>query len=123
MTGLGEREHLFGAGVDLDCHITDIANLLHFEDLRDVILVGHSYGGMVITGAADRAVDRVGHLVYLDAATPVNGQALVEQAPEMLAAARAEGRIVDGVEMCLYPTDNARTTAYPASATPSCASG
>jgi len=106
LTGLGDRAHLFRSGVDLDCHITDIVNLLHFEDLCDVILVGHSYGGMVITGAADRAADRVGHLVYLDAATPVNGQALVELAPEMLAAARAEGRMVDGVEMCLYPTDN-----------------
>ena len=71
-----------------------------------MILVGHSYGGMVITGAADRAADRVGHLVYLDAATPVNGQTLVDQAPEMMAAARAESRIVDGVEMCLYPTDD-----------------
>ena len=50
LTGLGERAHLFRCGVDLDCHITDIVNLLHFEDLRDVILVGHSYGGMVITG-------------------------------------------------------------------------
>jgi hypothetical protein len=60
---------------------------------------------MVITGAADRATDRVGHLVYLDAATPTNGQSLVDVAPEMLAAARAESRIVDGIEMCLYPTD------------------
>ncbi|BBZ41077.1 alpha/beta fold hydrolase [Mycobacterium conspicuum] len=107
LTGLGERAHLFAAGVDLDCHITDIVNLLHFEDLRDVILVGHSYGGMVITGAADRAPDRVGHLVYLDAATPADGETLVDQAPEMMAAARAQSRIVDGVEMCLYPTDNA----------------
>jgi pimeloyl-ACP methyl ester carboxylesterase len=105
LTGLGERAHLFAADVDLDCHIIDIVNLLHFEDLRDVILVGHSYGGMVITGAADRAADRVGHLVYLDAATPTNGQSLAEVAPEMIAAARAKGRIVDGIEMCLYPTD------------------
>ncbi|MCV7411645.1 esterase [Mycobacterium florentinum] len=105
LTGLGERAHLFRHDVDLDCHITDIVNLLHFENLSNVILVGHSYGGMVITGAADRAPDRVGHLVYLDAANPVNGQALVDIAPEMAAAARANGRIVDGVEMCLYPTD------------------
>lgn len=105
LTGLGEREHLFRSEVDLDCHITDIVKLLLFEDLREVILVGHSYGGMVITGAADRAADRVGHLVYLDAATPVNGQSLAEVAPAMMAAARAEGRIVDGVEMCLYPTE------------------
>jgi hypothetical protein len=60
---------------------------------------------MVITGAADRAVDRVGHLVYLDAATPANGQSLVDIAPAMMAAARADSRIVDGVEMCLYPDD------------------
>ena len=105
LTGLGERAHLFRADVDLDCHITDVVNLLHYADLRDVILVGHSYGGMVITGVADRAADRVGHLVYLDAATPVNGQSLVDVAPEMMAFARAESRIVDGVEMCLYPTD------------------
>ena len=50
--------------IDLDMHITDTASVLHYEDLRDVILVGHSYGGVVITGVADRALDRVGHLVY-----------------------------------------------------------
>jgi pimeloyl-ACP methyl ester carboxylesterase len=91
--------------VDLDCHIEDIVKLLHFEDLRRVILVGHSYGGMVITGAADRATDRVGHLVYLDAATPADGQSLVDMAGPYMAAARADSRIVDGVELCLYPSD------------------
>jgi len=105
LTGLGEREHLFGCNVDLDCHIQDIAKLLHFEDLRDVILVGHSYGGMVITGAADRAPDRVGHLVYLDAATPANGQSLAEIAGPYMAAA-ADSRIVDGVELCPFPSDD-----------------
>ena len=69
LTGLGERSHLVSADVDLDLHIRDIVAVLHYEDLRDVILVGHSYGGMVITGVADRATDRVGRLVYLDAAT------------------------------------------------------
>jgi pimeloyl-ACP methyl ester carboxylesterase len=105
LTGLGEREHLFRCGVDLDCHIEDIVKLLHFEDLHRVILVGHSYGGMVITGAADRAIDRVGHLVYLDAATPADGQSLVDMAGPYMAAARADSRIVDGVELCLYPSD------------------
>ena len=62
--------------VDLDLHIRDVVAVLHYEDLRDVILVGHSYGGMVITGVADRAADRIGRLVYLDAATPINGQSL-----------------------------------------------
>ena len=70
LTGLGERAHLLDDRVDLHLHVDDVVALLHFEDLRDVILVGHSYGGMVITGVADRAADRVGRLVYLDAATP-----------------------------------------------------
>jgi pimeloyl-ACP methyl ester carboxylesterase len=110
LTGLGEREHLFRCDVDLDCHITDIVKLLHFEDLRDVILVGHSYGGMVITGVADRTADRVGHLVYLDAAIPSDGQSLVEIAGPLMALARSDSRIVDGVEMCMY-IDN-RTIPY-----------
>jgi pimeloyl-ACP methyl ester carboxylesterase len=103
LTGLGERAHLLSHAVDLDLHITDIVRVLEFEDLRDVILVGHSYGGMVITGVADRATERVGHLVYLDAATPANGQSLVDIAGSLMAAARADGRIVDGIELVLYP--------------------
>jgi pimeloyl-ACP methyl ester carboxylesterase len=63
LTGLGEREHLLSPSVDLDCHITDVVKLLQFEDLHEVILVGHSYGGMVITGVADRSTDRVDHRV------------------------------------------------------------
>ena len=101
---LGERAHLSRAGVDLDCHVNDIVALLHYEDLRNVVLVGHSYGGMVITGAADRASDRVGHLVYLDAMAPKDGQSLVDVAGPFMAAARSDSRIVDGVEMCLFPS-------------------
>ena len=79
LTGLGERSHLVGPGVDLGTHIQDITALLHYEDLREVILVGHSYGGMVITGAADRAAMRVGRLVgelerLLEALPRVPGQ-------------------------------------------------
>jgi len=103
LTGLGERAHLLGPGIDLDTHITDIVAVLHYEDLRDVILVGHSYGGMVITGVADRALDRVGHLVYLDAATPVNGESLADIAAPLMNAARRQARVVDGVELVLYP--------------------
>src|ERR1039458_3834193 len=55
MSGLGERSHLVNPAIDLDTHIRDIAAVMYYEDLRDVTLVGHSYGGMVITGAADRA--------------------------------------------------------------------
>jgi pimeloyl-ACP methyl ester carboxylesterase len=107
LTGLGERAHLVSADVDLDLHIRDITAVLHYEDLRDVILVGHSYGGMVITGVADRAVDRVGRLVYLDAANPVNGQSLVDVAGPIIEATRPTGTVVDGVELVLLPSPEA----------------
>ena len=107
MTGVGERSHLVGRDVDLDLHIRDITAVLHYEDLRDVVLVGHSYGGMVITGVADRAPDRVGRLVYLDAANPVNGQSLVDVARPIIEAVRPDGELVDGVELVLLPTPDA----------------
>jgi len=103
LTGLGERSHLMRKGIDLDTHITDVVNLLHYDDLRDVVLVGHSYGGMVITGIADRATDRIGKLVYLDAANPVNNQSLVDVSGPVIEAVRPYGRVVDGVELVLFP--------------------
>jgi pimeloyl-ACP methyl ester carboxylesterase len=74
LTGLGERSHLFGPSVTLASHVQDVVAVLEFEDLRDVVLVGHSYGGTVITGVADRAPERLAHLVYLDALVPEDGQ-------------------------------------------------
>jgi pimeloyl-ACP methyl ester carboxylesterase len=73
-TGIGERAHLAHKDIDLDTHIEDVLHFLFYEDLRDVILVGHSYGGMVATGVADRARDRIKHLVYLDAYVPEEGK-------------------------------------------------
>ncbi len=107
MTGLAERSHLLSPGVDLDLHISDIVQLLRYWDLRDVVLVGHSYGGMVITGAADRATDRIGKLVYLDAANPRNGQSLVDVAGPVIEAVRPAGTTVDGVELVLLPSPDA----------------
>ena len=78
LTGLGEREHLLSTKVDLNLHITDVVKVLEFEDLRDVILVGHSYGGMVITGAADRVPQRIRRLIYFDAFVPENGKSCVD---------------------------------------------
>ena len=57
-TGLGERAHLANPSIDLETHIADILNVINYEDLRDIVLLGHSYGGMVATGVADRARDR-----------------------------------------------------------------
>lgn len=74
LTGSGERSHLLSRSVSLRLHIEDIVQVLRYEDLRDVVLVGHSYGGMVITGVADRVPDRLARLVYLDAAYPADGQ-------------------------------------------------
>jgi pimeloyl-ACP methyl ester carboxylesterase len=104
LTGLGERSHLLRPDIDLDMHIRDITAVLHYEDLREVILVGHSYGGMVITGAADRASDRVGRLVYLDAANPLNGQSLLDVAGPIIEATRAHGQVVEGVELVILPS-------------------
>ena len=69
-TGLGERAHLANPSIDLETHIEDILNVIKYEDLRDIVLVGHSYGGMVATGVADRARDRVTQLIYVDAFVP-----------------------------------------------------
>jgi pimeloyl-ACP methyl ester carboxylesterase len=96
-TGLGERAHLLGPDIDLDTHITDVVSVLTFEDVRAAIVVGHSYGGMVITGVADRAPDRVGHLVFLDAAIPLDGESLVDVSPQMMAMAREQSSMIDGV--------------------------
>jgi pimeloyl-ACP methyl ester carboxylesterase len=81
LTGLGERAHLASPQVDLDTHIRDVVGVLEFEDLGEVALVGHSYGGPVITGAADRAPGRVAHLVYLDAEVPREGEAEMDLLP------------------------------------------
>jgi pimeloyl-ACP methyl ester carboxylesterase len=75
-TGLGEREHLVNPSIDLETHIQDILNVIRFEDLRDIVLIGHSYGGMIATGVADRARDRISQLIYLDAFVPEHGQSL-----------------------------------------------
>jgi pimeloyl-ACP methyl ester carboxylesterase len=76
LTGLGERLHLNSPDVDLQMHINDVVNLILFEDLHDIVLTGHSYGGMVITGVMDRVPERIKHVVFLDAAVPADGQSI-----------------------------------------------
>ena len=76
-TGLGERAHLANASIDLNLHIEDMLAVIKYEDLRDFVLIGHSYGGMVATGVADRARDKVRQLIYLDAFVPSDGQSLL----------------------------------------------
>jgi pimeloyl-ACP methyl ester carboxylesterase len=81
LTGLGDRAHLASPEIDLDTHITDVVNLIEFEDLHEVVLLGHSYAGLVVTGAADRIPGRMAQLVYLDTAPLPDGTALIEAFP------------------------------------------
>lgn len=103
LPGMGEHTHELRPGIDLDLHIDAVAALLFSEDLTDAILVGHSYGGMVITGAADRSADRVGHRVYLDAAYPVDGESLHEHAYQNIEGARQTLYVEHGVELVMKP--------------------
>ena len=99
-TGLGERAHLAAPGIDLETHVADILGVLEFEDLANVMLIGHSYGGMVATGVADRARKRIAKLIYLDAHAPGDGESLFDLNPDrrsaMVEAARQSG---DGWKM------------------------
>jgi pimeloyl-ACP methyl ester carboxylesterase len=81
LTGVGERSHLLAPQVNLDTHIDDVVNLIHWEGLSDVVLCGHSYGGCVISGVADRVPDRIGELVYLDAFVLDDGESLHDTLP------------------------------------------
>jgi len=104
LSGLADRSHLLGAGINLSTHIADVANLVHWEGLTDIVLVGHSYGGLVISGVADRlGADAIRAIVYLDAF----------YLPDGARAAGAEDEVhrprlieVDGVR-CLKPADTA----------------
>ena len=78
LTGLGERSHLLAPGINLDTHVLDVANEIKWQELKDVILVGHSYGGMVISGVAERMEKAIAAFVMLDAFFPENGEALID---------------------------------------------
>jgi len=81
-TGLGERAHLLSKSIDLDLFVTDIANVIKYEDLNDIVLVGHSFGGNAVSGVADAMRDRIRQLIYLDAVILENGQSVFGQLPK-----------------------------------------
>jgi pimeloyl-ACP methyl ester carboxylesterase len=87
MTGVGERSHLLDAKVNLSTHITDIVNVIKWERTEDIVLVGHSYGGMVITGVAEAMERAISSIVFLDAFLPENNQALADIAPQLVRTA------------------------------------
>jgi pimeloyl-ACP methyl ester carboxylesterase len=95
-TGLGERAHLASPAVGLETHVRDVLAVLEVEDLRDVVLVGHSYGGMVATVVADRAPERLAQVVYLDAFVPADGQSLLDLQPPKARDRMRESARTDG---------------------------
>ena len=88
LTGLGERVHLASPEVDLETHITDVVNLVEFEDLHNIVLLGHSYAAIVVTGVVDRILERISEVVYLDAGPFPSGLRFIETYPP---EARAQG--------------------------------
>ena len=113
LTGLGERAHLASQAINLSTHIQDIAAMIESRNLNDVILCGHSYGGMVITGVAGQIGERIRTLFYLDAAVPDNGQSLLdivgpERTLRMLEAAGETGTMMASPGAAFFqvnPTD------------------
>jgi pimeloyl-ACP methyl ester carboxylesterase len=86
LTGVGDRAHLASREIGLETHVADVLAVLEMEDLADVVLVGHSYAGMVVTAVADRAARRIARLVYLDAVVPRDGQCLYDRASPQVKA-------------------------------------
>ena len=91
LTGLADRSHLLTRGVNLETHIQDVANLILWEELSGVILCGHSYGGAVVEGVADRLPERIRALVYLDAFVLESGECVLEHVPGALAEGAGAG--------------------------------
>lgn len=110
LTGLGERAHLLTPDLGLNTHIEDVVQHVLFEELDDIVLVGHSYAGMVITGVVDRIKSRITRIVYLDAAMPEDGESFASQTPGATPALIEkieqgfQGMSTDGVTMAVFPT-------------------
>jgi pimeloyl-ACP methyl ester carboxylesterase len=102
LTGLGERSHLGGPGVNLTTHITDVENVFRYEELSGAVLLGQSYGGMVVTGVADRIPNLIAHLVYTDAFLPRDGQSCFDLGG---AGGRQGARIEDGWKVYMRGTE------------------
>jgi pimeloyl-ACP methyl ester carboxylesterase len=102
LTGLGEHSNLSSTNIDLDTHIQDIVNVILWENLHDVVLVGHSYGGMVITGVADRVPDRIKRVAYIDAFLPENG----ENADSIVSPRLKKPPVKDGFVIPIWVTGN-----------------
>jgi pimeloyl-ACP methyl ester carboxylesterase len=105
-TGLGERSHLLSKDTTVEVLVKDLTQMLEAEELEDVVLVGHSFGGIAISGAADRAARRLRRLVYLDAVILQPGQSALSSVPPEVAAQRREAiRAAGGIALAVPPTE------------------
>jgi len=115
LTGLGERAHLASPAINLDTHIADVVNAIEAEELSEVVLVGHSYGGMVVTGVADRLSPRLRRVVYLDAFLPESGKCLLDYLhPDRRAAIEqgAQSGFVDPLPMKIFGVTDPQDVAW-----------
>jgi pimeloyl-ACP methyl ester carboxylesterase len=108
LTGVGERAHLYSRSINLTTHITDIVNVIKWERLQNIILVGHSYGGMVVTGVADALPEKVSALVYLDAFLPADNQSIMD----LLPPARAQAMRDSATELNDFAVPPIRAAAF-----------
>ena len=92
LTGLGERVHLLNASVDLNTHVTDVVNVIKFEGLKEIVLVGHSYAGCVISGVAEQVLPAIASIVFVDAFLPEDGQRMLDLTPANLRDAALEAQ-------------------------------
>ncbi|MFJ9368955.1 alpha/beta fold hydrolase [Nocardia sp. NPDC101769] len=113
LTGVGDRSHLLSPTTNLDTHIHDVVSVLEFERLDNVILVGHSYAGMVITGVADRIPERVAALVYSDAYVPADGQSCFELTSPLFQRIFLDGAAGDGITVPVPAGADPRATGHP----------
>ena len=123
LSGVADRSHLAGHPINLSTHIEDVTSLLRWEGLSDVILVGHSYGGAVITGAAARMGSHIATLVYLDAFIPQDGQSMLDLMPEdrrirFLSGLRADGRMIPPINAAHFNVNQADRAWVDAQCTP-----
>lgn len=112
LTGLGDRRHLASASVNLDTHIADVLAVIEHEKLEDVVLLGHSYAGMVIAGVADRIPHKIKALVHLDALVPENGESIFSLMPDVAIQVFC-ATTTDGIGVPPPPGLDARTAHHP----------
>ena len=105
MTGLGDRRHLLRPGINLDTHTDDVVNLIEMEDLNDIVLVGWSYGGMVVGNVLGRVPQRIASMVYLDAFVPDRGRSLVSYANRTGTPDGLIQQAMEGKDLALFPLD------------------